>query len=125
VYDFNENESNSDLKILIEAGLLFSMPLTMLIENELNLVEIKQLLNNLTETNTKTATNLAEFNKKPSNNNIKNSKTTPPLASSCKMSFLVTSKKLDLATTPTTSFDNFSSIQPSTSKSIFTKSIKL
>ena len=50
------NQEETSLEKLIESGDLFNMPLNVLIDNDLTLLEIKNLLDNLTESNTKIAT---------------------------------------------------------------------
>ena len=92
------------LEAYIESGALFNMPLTILIESDMKLIDIKNLLDNLTETNTNVSSTGGpsslpsgksvfpdSFN--PSQNN--DSKLTPLVAKPTvlKMAFLITQKK--------------------------------
>lgn len=96
-----DHVSQLTLEELIENGCLFNMPLTILIENDMKLIDLKILLDNLTETNTKvgassTDTSLSGFTSiaTSSNSVSKNSKLTPPNTNVLNMSFLVTQKKI-------------------------------
>ena len=100
---FNDNEmidtQELSLEVLIESGLLFNMPLTVLIENDMKLVDLKKLLDDLTESNTKSSSSssaMSSFTPLAHSNNIvnKNSKLTPLNGTTkiSKLSFLVTQK---------------------------------
>ncbi len=92
-----QENKEASLESLIEDGSLFNMPLTVLIENDMKLIDLKILLDNLTETNTKVAASssaatvvqegLTTFSASS------NSKLTPIVSTVLKMSFLVTQKK--------------------------------
>ena len=98
------NQEETCLEQLIESGHLFNMPLNVLIENDLTLLEISSLLDKLTESNTKIATSASvpmistsSLSLATSQTNLfnpANSKLTPQNKSNiCKIGFLVTSKK--------------------------------
>jgi len=78
----------ASLEELVDNGSLFNMPLTVLIENDMKLIDLKILLDNLTETNTKVASTDGLVTAGTS----ANSKLTPASCSVLKMSFLVTQK---------------------------------
>lgn len=96
--DINEFQEIS-LEDQIENGIIFSMPLTVLIENNMKLVDLKALLDNLTETNTKVSTSssnsLSNLTPASVSDGTKNSKLTATTnqANIIRMSFLVTQKK--------------------------------
>lgn len=99
--DDSQNDQAS-LETYIENGTLFNMPLTVLIESDMKLIDIKKLLDNLTETNTKVSgsvvNSLAGYKSLASvGNPIQNndSKLTPSVSQPIilKMAFLITQKK--------------------------------
>lgn len=102
---FNDHETfetqELSLEVLIESGLLFNMPLTVLIENDVKLVDLKKLLDELTESNAKSSSSssasaISSFEPLAYSNNIvnKNSKLTPMNGATnvSKLYFLVTQK---------------------------------
>lgn len=98
--DDSQNE-HASLEAYIENGTLFNMPLTVLIESEMKLIDIKKLLDNLTETNTKVSSSvvnsLAGYKSSATvENPIQNndSKLTPSVRQPTvlKMAFLITQK---------------------------------
>ena len=103
--------TEASLEVLMENGSLFNMPLTFLIENDMKLIDLKILLDNLTETNTKVVTSSssqesgASSGLTPLVNNFSSngaqqkssSKLTPPHQQNVlNISFLVTQKKLGM-----------------------------
>ncbi len=102
--NINSIELNeTSLEKMIESGQVLSLPLTVLIKNDSTLNEIKEIHDNLTDSNTKIAASNSttiHFNNSTVNVNLSNSKLTPEVIAGAtsttqftfKLSFLVTHK---------------------------------